>query len=347
MQVRNFVAIFTINVLLLPIFFDTKYMDTHPQAIKGSSFYFKRVSGVILLLALSATFLFSGWSKIYSEDAFDNFQWTFLDLGIKSIMVSGIIARVMIGFEFMLGLFLLAHIFLKQFTYKAVIAVLVVFILYLLVVIMKQGNAGNCGCFGDKLAMTPLQAIWKNIAMIVVTVLLMYIYPGKSYKYQEYAVMFLCLTSFSAPFLINNMYLGTSPVKYTQPIDLNLLYKYTPVPDRDLRKGKHIIAFMSLTCPHCKKAAYLLHIIHREHPEIPVYMVLDGADAHKKAFFDETHAADVPHIIYPHTDDFALMAGPAVPSIYWINDGVIEYKSKYAYYQLDPAYMVKWMNVGK
>jgi len=315
-------------------------MDANRQ---DKFFLVKRIIGVVLLLALSATFFFSAYSKIHSENAFDNFQWTFLDLGISSMLVAGIIARVMIGFEFMLGLFLLAHLFLKQFTYKAVIATLAVFIIYLVFVLLKQGNAGDCGCFGDQLAMTPLQAIIKNVAMIAVTVLLLFIYDVRPYKYQEYAVMVVCLVSFSAPFLLNNIFIGTHPVSYKQPIDLNLLYKYNPAPNKDLRKGKHIIAFMSLTCPHCKKAAYLLHVIHREHPEIPVYMVLDGSDKYRESFFKETHAEDVPHLLYPHTDDFALMAGPSVPSIYWINNGVIEFKSKYAYYQLDPAYMLKWM----
>lgn len=323
------------------------FMDTILQAEqKNASFYIKRIIGAILLVALSATFFFSAYSKVYSENAFDNFQWTFLDLGINSIVVAGIVARVMIGFEFMLGLFLLAHIFLKQFTYKAVIAVLVMFTIYLLFLIIKKGNTGDCGCFGDKLAMTPLAAIWKNVAMIVATVILMFIYPVRPYKYQEYAVMLLCLASFSTPFLVHNVYIGTSPVKSAEVIDLNLLYQYSPAPTIDLRKGKHIIAFMSLTCPHCKKAAYLLHIIHDKHPEIPVYMVLDGHADHKKAFFDETHAENVPHLLYPHTDDFAKMAGPAVPTIYWMNDGKVEYKSKMAYYQLDPKYMLRWMHAG-
>ena len=42
-----------------------------------------------------------------------------------------------------------------------------------------------------------------------------------------------------------------------------------------------------------------------------------------------------------------LMAGPGVPAIYWVNNGVVEYKSKYAYYQLDPKYMLQWLKEGK
>jgi glutaredoxin len=317
-------------------------MNTEIRSERNAAFFVKRAIGVTLLLALAGTFFFSAWSKIYSDNAFDNFQWTFLDLGINSVVLAGVIARMMIGFEFMLGLFLLAHIYLKQFTYKAIIAVLLVFIVYLLLVIMKQGNTGDCGCFGDKLAMTPMQAIWKNVAMIAGTVVLMFIYPVKPYKFQEYAVMALCLVAFSTPFVMNPVNLGTGPSKYEAAIDLDLLYKTEPMPSVDLRKGKHIIAFMSLTCPHCKKAAYLLQIIHRKHPELPVYMVLSGHPDLKADFFKETHAEAVPYFLMSDIDAFTKLAGPAVPSIYWVNNGRIEYKSKYAYYQLDPSYMLGW-----
>ena len=101
---------------------------------------------------------------------------------------------------------------------------------------------------------------------------------------------------------------------------------------------------MSLTCPHCRKAAYLMQLIHREHPDYDIYMVLDGPDTYLQKFFDETHAEQLPHLYYRHTDDFMKMAGPSVPSIYWINNSQIEYKSTYAYYQLDPKFMGEWFS---
>jgi len=319
-------------------------MDTGTiTAGRGASFYIKRVVGAILLLALSATFFYSAYTKLYSENAFDNFHWTFIDLGISNIIVAGIVARMMVGMELLLGLMLLGHVYLRSFTYKAVIGVLSVFIIYLLVMIAKQGNTGNCGCFGDKLAMPPLAAIWKNVAMIAATIALIFIYPIRPYKHQAYVAMALAFLAFSTPFVTHNIYVGTAPVKYAQKLDLDLLYKYSPTPTVDLRKGKHIIAFMSLTCPHCKKAAYLMNIIHRQYPQIPIYMVIDGAEVHKKAFFDESMAEAVPHILYPHSAEFLQLAGESVPAVYWVNNGVAEYKSKYAYYQLDPADILNWL----
>jgi glutaredoxin len=155
--------------------------------------------------------------------------------------------------------------------------------------------------------------------------------------------MFLSLVAFSVPFLVNFIFIGTDPDKYQKPLDLDLLYKFSPAPSVELRTGKHIIAFMSLTCPHCKKAAYLLHIIHDEHPDIPIFLVLNGTDTFKQKFFDETHAEHVPYLYYHHSEEFMKLAGPGVPAIFWVNNGIAEYKSTYAYYQLDPAYMEQWL----
>src|ERR1700748_1799643 len=114
-------------------------MTTTAQTQKDTLFYIKRITGFILLLILSAVFLFSAYSKsgvvfmhgrlMDSPDGFDSFQWTFLGLGINSVLLAGIIARIFIAIEWMLGIFLLFHIFLKQFTYRAVIILLSLFII--------------------------------------------------------------------------------------------------------------------------------------------------------------------------------------------------------------------------
>ena len=322
---------------------DTPVLPTPPPPGKSVSFYIQRITGAILLVALAGVFFYSAWSKIYSDNAFDNFQWTFIDLGISSAIAASFIAHFMIGFEILLGLFLLCHIYLKSFTYKAVIVILSVFIVYLLIVILKQGNTGNCGCFGDKLAMTPLNAIWKNLGMIAATLVLWKIYPIKPYKYSEIAFIVVAGIALTIPFLMRLVYVGTEPEKVGKAIDLNPLYQYAPAPTVDLKTGKHIVAFMSLTCPHCKKAAYLLQIIHREHPDYSIYLVLAGPEPYFKKFFDETHASGVPYMYYKdHEQDFEKMAGTSVPSILWVNNSTVEYKSTYAYYQLDPQFMATW-----
>jgi len=321
-------------------------MDPVIAEKKGWLFYFTRIIGAVLLVAMAGVFFFSAYSKIYTDNAFDNFQWSFIDIGISSINIAGILARAMIGLELLLGMLLLGHVYLRSFTYKAVFAILAFFILYLLVVIARQGNNGNCGCFGDKLAMTPLNAIWKNLIMMAVTAVLWFIYPVKPYKHQEFVLMGLAGFAFALPYLKDPIDISTAPVRYKQSVDLNVLYQNTTdsIPSVELRQGRHIVAFMSLTCIHCKKTAYLMQIIHREHPDIPFFMVLAGNEHFRKDFFDQTHADSIPHLFYNHANEFAHLAGSGVPSIYWMNDGKVEFKSVNAYYQLDPAFIENWLH---
>lgn len=305
---------------------------------RTTSFYIKRISGIILLLALAAVFLFSGISKIFSLEAF---EWTFIDLGIKSNTTAAIIARLFIGLELMVGTFLLFHIYLKAFTYPITLILLVALTGYLAILVIQQGNEGNCGCFGDWVYMNPLQAIWKNLAMIAATVLLMVIYPIRPYKNQEWIAALLGMAALVVPLVVSPLNLDNQPTIKNEDINLSPLYKAKPAPYVELRREKHIIAFMSLTCPHCRKAAYLLNVIHRQHPKIPIYMVLAGHPDQQEEFFKETKSYSVPHILFRDSQAFAMMAGDAVPAIYWVNNGVIERESNY--YQLDPATMEKWL----
>jgi uncharacterized membrane protein YphA (DoxX/SURF4 family) len=303
----------------------------------------KSAIGLLLLLSLSATFFYSGYSKIHSDNAIDQFQWSFFDMGIKSQLVTGIIARLMIGFEFVLGTFLLFHIFLHQFTYRAILGTLAVFSIYIVWILVKQGDAGDCGCFGDKLALKPSASLVKNGIMAAATVVLMFIYKVRPYKNQDMLSIISGMLALTIPFLVNPVNISSKPVKFTKPMNLEMLYRVEPTPSVDLRKGKHIVAFMTLTCPHCKKAAYLLQIIHREHPEIPVYMVLSGEPKEKDAFFKETHAESVPHFLFYDWGAFAALTGEeGYPAIYWLNNGKIELRSQMTYYQLDPKYMTQW-----
>ena len=75
-------------------------------------------------------------------------------------------SRTLIGIEFALGFLLLHNHYLKKITIPATIALLGIFILHLSYETFISGNVGNCGCFGELLPMTPVEAIIKNIIAI-------------------------------------------------------------------------------------------------------------------------------------------------------------------------------------
>jgi thiol-disulfide isomerase/thioredoxin len=207
---------------------------------------------------------------------------------------------------------------------------------YLVYLIVLQGNTGNCGCFGDTLHMRPLEAIGKNIAMAAITVLLMFIYDIKPYKGQGIFLVIVATASLVMPFVSQPL------TNRSAPIDLNPLYteKGEQHPAIELRKGKHILAFMSLTCPHCRKAAKELVAIRKQYPDLPIFMILNGIPPDEPEFFNDTKSQNIPHILFNSVDDFVKMAGRFVPSIIWVNNGVRV--RKVSYMTLSGAEMQRW-----
>ncbi len=317
-------------------------MDKSPAQKRTGFFYIKKITGLALLLLTAAVFLFSGISKLY---AFESFIWNIMDAGISNLTLASVAARIFIGIEMMLGLFLLFHLFLRSFTYPAILCTLAVFSAYLILLLIRQGDSGNCGCFGDAYEMKPSAAIGKNIVLIGVTGLLYAWYPVKPYKNGVWLATITGMGSLVAPFLFFPLNNDTEPGESARPIDLSPLYhSANPLnlpPEAELRKGKHIIAFMSLTCTHCRKAAFFLQVVHRQNPDIPIFFVLNGHPDQMQPFWEETHAAKVPHILFRGAE-FQEMSGPGVPAIYYIHNSVIERKANY--FQLDPQHMRKWLH---
>src|SRR4051812_40927928 len=103
----------------------------------------------ILCSALGLVFLYSGYTKL---EPIEPFEFTFLDLGIASWRMAPFVARFMIGLEFFIG-FLLIFSLYSKFTLKLTMASLVMFSLYLVFIIIKEGDKGNCGCFGNAIVM--------------------------------------------------------------------------------------------------------------------------------------------------------------------------------------------------
>lgn len=300
----------------------------------------KQAIGFLLLLALSAVFFISGWSKLQTTEPF---AWSFIDVLPIGITTAQVLARVFIGLEWAIGAWLAAHLFLRRITYKATLILLLLLTAYLIGLFLHQGNNGNCGCFGEWIYMKPLASIWKNVVLIAVTALLWFIYPAKPYRNAALVALVLTVAAFTLPFVLRPVYVSSGGEVVHQPITLDSLYSIgQPPPGVELRKGKHIVCFFSTTCPHCIKAAYLVQILHRQYPEFPIFMVLSGGKIAEQDFLEETKASAVPHTLIMNTKVFVELAGPSVPAIYWVNNGVIERKMYYT--ALEPAAIKAWLH---
>lgn len=288
----------------------------------NSSFLLRRIGGALIILTIAGVFLFSAWSKL---TGISSFEWTFIQLLHVSGKMAAVIARVAIGLEALLGLFLLAHLFLKSFTYKALLGLLGFFIIYLLVQLAQYGNSANCGCFGDGYYMSPLAGIAKNVGMMMGIFLLWKYYPEPRVSQPVLFALPLAIATFTLPFTINR--LGQ------QRLDLSPIGTANSI----LSQGKHIVCFFSTTCPHCRKAAALTGKQFAVDSTLPYYIVLAGNQDAESDFWEESGAMRVPHTYVADMEAFKKMAGRFVPSIYWIDNSIIVRKTDFLDFETTEA----------
>ena len=116
-------------------------------------------------------FIVSGLSKM---DPIWAFEKQMVDLKIASWDTAYLLTRLIIAAEIALGIAVLQNQYIKRFIIPVTIGLLAIFCIHLSMEMYKHGAMnGNCGCFGQWLPMTPLEAFLKNIVTIG---LLIYLY---------------------------------------------------------------------------------------------------------------------------------------------------------------------------
>lgn len=305
---------------------------------------FKFAFFTILNILLGLIFIYSAYSKLYPIEPF---ELTFVELKIANWYTAPFIARFLISIEFFIGILLLSNLNVK-FSSKLAILILLFFCLYLIAVMILQGNNGNCGCFGTRIVMTPLQALIKNSLMIGLLLTIYFFHDGLKWKMSSYFILFNALASLALPHILNYVELSYSEhylVKKENiyPLGLDTLFKYAALhkPPKELKKGKHIISFMSLTCPHCRIAAKKIRLIKELNPHLPFYFVLNGEESDLKKFFEDTRATNIPYCMLLGKP-FVYLAGLKLPAIYFVqNDSVV---NQLNYMELQQSEIEKWYN---
>lgn len=311
----------------------------------------KKIIAILISIGLGLVFIYSGYTKLFP--VIETFEFTFVEIGVANWYTAPIIARLLIGLEFFLGLLLIMNYNLKKFTLPFTIGLLLFFIIYLIIQIAASGNEGNCGCFGEHLKMTPLQAIIKNVIMIAASVVVYVLFDGWKIKYNKLLLSFACVTAMLVPFIFNTVdYTYTTnnlDEKVNYPLELNTLFEpedtsKVEIPTVDLRKGKHVIAFLSLSCPHCRIAAKKFRLIKKNNPDLPIYFVLNGDKPKYKEFIEDTHADNIPGT-FCLGKTFINFTGPNLPRIYYIDNGILV--KKVDYYELNQYNIEEWLKTGK
>jgi len=122
-------------------------------------------------------FVVSAWTKVH--DPIWMFEKQLVDLGICDWCLSHYLARLLIAFEFALGIAILFPHLLKKLVIPVTIGLLAAFCIHLSIQMVEFGPMnGNCGCFGTTIPMTPLEAFIKNVLTIGLLVWLYKLLPS-------------------------------------------------------------------------------------------------------------------------------------------------------------------------
>jgi len=125
----------------------------------------KEKAVLILKYIIGILFLVSGFSKLFPIEPFELIIVNQKIIGWELVPY---FSRLIIGFELFLGFSLLQRSYVKKIFLPASFILLLIFNIQLIYSILYNTAGDNCGCFGEVIKMTPLEALIKNIALMVV-----------------------------------------------------------------------------------------------------------------------------------------------------------------------------------
>ncbi len=238
-------------------------------------------------VAAALVFVVSAVLKFFSIDAFELYVYS---LGFFSLSLSFVFARVLIAFEFALGLSLASNQYrsvVNFFSYAA-LAGFSVFLLYLIAL----GNEDNCHCMGTYVEFSPLQSLIKNG---VLALLVFASHKGLSFSLPKAPLILLALPVFSllTVFIVSPPDSLAKPVKvlhreaFDQFVQTDSIYtsQYASQP-------VSLICLYSTGCRVCKLSAHKLQLMLDKYhvPANRVYNVFVGDNAHRLLFYQKAQA---------------------------------------------------------
>jgi len=257
-------------------------------------------------------FPFIDFSPYFAISTFEVKQ--LLTLGFSDTLAP-YFSRILIGIEFALGFLLLSNNFLKRITIPSTVGLLSVFIIHLsYVTFLSGGNSGNCGCFGELIPMTPIEAIIKNIIAVGLLIWLWKISENdkKSNIWMLTSITLACIlglfmlapmkaSSTSLSNSTDNINISTDSIsKLTDSVKIEEIktidsskikveeaveeVKKEVGPKQaisgyadlysDIDKGQKILCFFVPGCEHCRDAAKDINALQKKHKDFPEVQIV-------------------------------------------------------------------------
>jgi len=249
---------------------------------------------MIIRVLVSALFLLSAFAKLYPTPMY----------GITKVFEEGQLipmgfseglapyfSRFIIAIEFFIAFAILQRNYLKKLVIPTSILMLIVFSLHLAYSIFL-GDSENCGCFGELIPMSPLQALIKNIITLGVLGFLYKKTPDdKENSCSKLSIQFLSVLLLMFALL---------PVQTVGKNKRVSGFSEYVVSDIDINDGKKILCFFDAGCEHCMDAAKSLNQLYDSISYFPeMHIIFSDSEADRIPEFFEYAGRKYSHQVLP------------------------------------------------
>jgi len=280
-----------------------------------------------ILLFFGLIFIFSSIAKLIYIDKFELFIYSYQFI---SFNLSALVARLIISFELLLGIFLNFSNTRKPAWWLSVF-MLLFFSIFLVIQLFVQPES-HCHCFGDIIQLKPWPSLIKNGILIIG---LLALSNTKTLLPRLHKLMIMVIIL--AGILSVNIYSPPDFLMYPKnklstKNKLHLLQNFEEEKIKECFEGKKLLCFFSPSCRYCKKAAWKTSIMAEKYGlEEHVYFLFMGNHKIINNFFEASESSKFEYTIIPPKMLLRITSG-AIPKIFLVENG--EVKGKYGYRDL-------------
>lgn len=289
---------------------------------------FQKYSGYVLGLI----FLLSAISKLITIEIFEQFIFSLKILPLNSSIV---LARLVVAFELIIGLFYILN--LKNRLTSIITTISLIGFTAFIIYIETNGISDDCHCFGTTFQLSNIESIFKNIALLIIVAF--------NYKKQDsqkfvaikiIATITLSLTISLAHHFPSHL-VGIEPeIEYCKPCLTSFLEQ------QNLQNETKVICFISTKCKYCKLAAQKMTVINdKVKQEDKILYVLWDENHDASLFFNETKSA-VFNSIDLNVLTFLQLTQGQMPLIVVLEKGKVI--RTFRYQDIDESFLLQFLN---
>ena len=247
---------------------------------------------LILRVLISALFLLSAFAKLYPTPMFGITkifeQGQLIPMGFSENLAP-YFSRFIIGAEFFLAFAILFNNYLRKLILPLAFAMITIFSIHLFTQVF--GNTENCGCFGDLIPMTPLEALIKNLLTLII---LAFIYRNSvdfRGRFSDLIILFLIISTLMFALLPVPSQIRTSGNSFISFVNNEEFV------NADERK---ILCFFDAGCDHCQYVARSIDSLSSEINDFPkVHIIFSDAEEYNIPAFFEFTGSQYPYQVMP------------------------------------------------